>query len=142
MNDLITVWQTLTQATIALLVCIRGFRHPRNNCFVCAGKISQLSTDSWLGTRIWGGSAPRPGHPNLDRRQPVTARAACLLLQRLRELRPLLPVTEDEILEAGQLFGPHRAARMHFTSCDANFCAHAELTSVGELRRRIVHHDG
>ena len=134
MNDLITAWQTPPQATNALLVCIRGFRHPRNRCLVCAGKISQLSTESCVGTRIWGGSASRPSHPNLDRRQPVTARAACLLLQRLRELRPLLPITEDEIFETGQLFGTHWAARMHFTSRDANFCAHAELTSVGELR--------
>jgi hypothetical protein len=134
MNDLITAWQTPPQATIALLVCIRGFRHPRNHCLVCAGKISQLSTESFVETRIWGGSASRPGHPNLDRRQPVAARAACLLLQRLRELRPLLPITEDEIFETGQLFGPHRTARVHFTSCDANFCAHAKLASVGELR--------
>ena len=30
---------------------------------------------------------------------------------------------------------------MHFTSRDANFCAHSKFTPIGELGRGIVHQD-
>ena len=46
------------------------------------------------------------------------------------------------VLETGQLFQSDRPARMHAARRDADFRAHAELSTIGKLGRGIVHNDG
>ena len=52
------------------------------------------------------------------------------------------PVALHQIFEAGQLLGPHRAARVHLAGGDADLGAHAELAAVGELGRGVDQDDG
>src|SRR5215475_12821975 len=53
-----------------------------------------------------------------------------------------LPVAADDIFEGGELLGAHRTARMHLAGADTDLRAHAELTTVRELRGGIPQHDG
>src|SRR5262245_1804255 len=55
--------------------------------------------------------------------------------------RPHLSVAADAIIERAQLFRADRTARMHAAGGDADLGAEAELTAIGELRRRVMQHD-
>src|ERR1700733_671535 len=46
------------------------------------------------------------------------------------------------VLVAGQLLHADGTARVKFVRADADLRAHAEFAAVGELRGRIVQHDG
>src|ERR1043166_7322642 len=51
--------------------------------------------------------------------------------------RPGLPCAAHAILEARELFDPHRPARMEAAGGDADLGAEAEFAAVGELRRGV-----
>src|ERR1700730_13192955 len=53
-----------------------------------------------------------------------------------------LSAAPHQILVTGQLLDAHRTTRVEFVGADADFRAHPEFTAVGELRGRIVQHDG
>jgi hypothetical protein len=60
----------------------------------------------------------------------------------LSRLAADLPAAAYHVLVARQLLHAHRTARVEFVRADADFRAHAEFAAVGELRGRIVQHDG
>jgi hypothetical protein len=45
-----------------------------------------------------------------------------------------LPCAADQIFEACELLGTHRATGMQPACRNANFSTHAKLTAIGELR--------
>src|SRR5258708_9710215 len=53
-----------------------------------------------------------------------------------------LSAAPHQILVTGQLFHADRSTRVEFVGADADFRAHPEFAAVGELRGRIVQHDG
>src|ERR1700724_444632 len=59
----------------------------------------------------------------------------------MRRSRPCLSGAVNAVLEAGQLFGADRTARMKFSGGNSDFRAEAEFTAIGELGRSVVQHD-
>src|SRR5262249_57596801 len=58
------------------------------------------------------------------------------------QLRPRLSVAAYAIFEAGQLLDSDRSAGVEPPGGNADLGAEAELAAVGELRRRVMEHDG
>src|SRR5690606_27238662 len=56
-------------------------------------------------------------------------------------LGPRLALAAHPVLVAGQLLRANRSAGVQLAGGDADLGAHAELATVGELRRGVVHHD-
>src|SRR5262249_61762992 len=55
--------------------------------------------------------------------------------------RPHLRGATHDILEGGQLLDTDRPARVQAPGGDADLCAHAEFTAIGELGRGVVQND-
>ena len=57
-------------------------------------------------------------------------------------LRPGLSGAAHLIFEGGQLLDAHRPARMKLARGNPNLSAHSKFSTIGKLRRRVVHHYG
>src|ERR1700731_407348 len=59
-----------------------------------------------------------------------------------RPSRPDLTAPANDIFEGRELLHADRSARMQFSGADADFRSHAELASVGILRRGVPENNG
>src|SRR5690606_27254447 len=75
-------------------------------------------------------------------------RSTCGILTYLRSIPwavtsgPYLPGAAHAVVERSQLLDADRSASMHLACCNADFCAHSELATIGELCGRVVQQDG
>src|SRR5688572_18313122 len=55
---------------------------------------------------------------------------------------PDLPAAAHHVLVAGELLHAHRTTRVKPVGGNADLRAHAKFAAIGELRGRVVQHDG